>query len=77
MEKSNDFVIEFQSIYCKKKEHNDCSNKWTGMGFIVTCTCNCHKEIDEKNKVWEGHSTSSNTENCLTLPNKEVTKYDY
>jgi hypothetical protein len=76
MEKSNDFVIEFQSIYCKKKEHNDCSNKWTGMGFIVTCTCNCHKEIDEKNMLLEGHSKSSNPDHRPTLFRTEVMNYD-
>ena len=59
---NNTYVIEFQSKYCKQKEHNNCSNKWIGLGFTVTCTCNCHKEIYKKNIVLDGPSKSSNTQ---------------
>ena len=58
---NNRYIIEFQSKYCKKKEHNNCSNIWNGLGFTVTCTCNCHKEIDKKNIVLDGPGKSSNT----------------
>jgi hypothetical protein len=61
MESNNKYIIEFQSKYCKKKEHKDCSSKWIGLGFTVTCTCNCHKEIDEKNVVLDGRGKSPNT----------------
>ena len=61
MESSNKFILEFQSKYCKKKEHNNCSNRWKGLGFVVTCTCNCHKEGDKKNIALDGPSKSSNT----------------
>jgi hypothetical protein len=58
---NNTYGIDFQSKYCKQKEHNNCSNKWIGLGFTVTCTCNCHKEINEKNFVLDGLGKSSNT----------------
>ena len=58
---NNTYGIDFQSKYCKQKEHNNCSNKWIGLGFTVTCTCNCHKEINEKNIVLDGPGKSSNT----------------
>ena len=46
MESNNNTCgIDFQSKYCKQKEHNNCSNKWIGLGFTVTCTCNCHNKI--------------------------------
>ena len=61
MESNNSYIIEFQSKDCKQKEHNNCSNNWIGLGFIVTCTCNCHKELNEKNIVLEGRGKSSNT----------------
>lgn len=61
MEISNRYIIEFQSKYCKQKQHNNCSNKWKGLGFTVTCTCNCHKEVYEKNIVLDGPGKSSNT----------------
>ena len=61
MESSNRYIIEFQSKYCKQKEHNNCSNKWKGLGFTVICTCNCHKEVYEKNIVLDGPGKSSNT----------------
>lgn len=32
-----------------------------GLGFTITCTCNCHKEIYEKNIVLDGLGKSSNT----------------
>ena len=63
MESNNNTCgIDFQSKYCKQKEHNNCSNKWIGLGFTVTCTCNCHKEIYEKNIVLDGPGKSSNTQ---------------
>ena len=62
MESINRYVLEFQSKYCKKKEHNNCSNKWIGLGFTVTCTCNCHKEIHEKNIVLDEPCKLSNTQ---------------
>ena len=61
MESNNTCIIEFQSKYCKKKEHNNCKNRWKGLGFTVTCTCNCHKEVDKKNIVLDGPGKSSNT----------------
>ena len=60
MESISPSLIEFQSKYCKEKQHNNCSNKWIGLGFTVTCTCNCHKEIYEKNIVLDGPGKSSN-----------------
>ena len=58
---NNTYVIEFQSKYCKQKEHNNCSKKWIGLGFTVSCTCNCHNEINKKNIVLDGRGKSSNT----------------
>jgi hypothetical protein len=62
MENNNTCIIEFQSKNCKQEQHNNCSNKWIGLGFTVTCTCNCHKEIYEKNIVLDGPGKSSNTQ---------------
>jgi hypothetical protein len=61
MKSNNRFILDFQSKYCKKKEHNNCSNRWKGLGFTVICTCTCHKEIDKKNIVLDGRGKSSNT----------------
>ena len=58
---SNEDVLEFSSKPCKIDYHNQCSGKWIGLGFTITCTCNCHKEIYEKNIVLDGPSKSSNT----------------
>jgi len=58
---NNTYGIDFQSKYCKQKEHNDCSNKWIGLGFTVTCTCYCHNKINKKNIVLDGPRKSSNT----------------
>jgi hypothetical protein len=61
MENNNTCIIEFESKNCKQEQHNNCSNKWIGLGFTVTCICNCHKEIDKKNIVLDGPGKSSNT----------------
>ena len=79
---SNNYTcgIDFQSKYCKQKEHNSCSNKWIGLGFTVTCTCNCHKEIDKKNIVLDEPCKPSNTNysnHILNLTAEADTKYDY
>ena len=58
---NNKYILEFQSNQCKKKEHNNCSKQWKGLGFTVICTCNCHKELNEKNSVLDGLGKSSNT----------------
>ena len=58
---NNTYGIDFQSKYCKQKEHNNCSNKWIGLGFTVTCTCNCHNDVDKKNIVLDEPSKPSNT----------------
>ncbi len=75
MESNNSYIIEFQSKYCKQKEHNNCSNNWIGLGFTVTCTCNCHKEINEKNLVLEEPRNFSNTTTHHILSLEEI-KYD-
>jgi len=74
MESINRYIIEFQSKYCKRKEHNNCSNIWIGLGFTVTCTCNCHKEIYKKNIVLDGPGKSSNTycSNQVLNPSKNA-----
>ena len=54
-------LLEFISKFCKIDNHNQCSGKWMGLGFTITCTCNCHKEIYEKNIVLDGLGKSSNT----------------
>ena len=58
---SNQDVLEFSSKPCKIDYHNQCSGKWMGLGFTITCTCNCHKEIYKKNIVLDGPGKSSNT----------------
>ena len=55
-------VLEFSSKHCKINYHNQCSGKWIGLGFTIICTCNCHKEINEKNIVLDGPGKSSNTQ---------------
>lgn len=45
MESNNTCIIEFQSKYCKQKEHNNCSNKWKGLGFEICCNCECHRKM--------------------------------
>jgi len=74
MESISPSLIEFQSKYCKRKEHNNCSNIWIGLGFTVTCTCNCHKEIYKKNIVLDGPGKSSNTycSNQVLNPSKNA-----
>ena len=53
--------ISFKSKECKNKDHSLCTYQWEGFGFTVICTCNCHKEIYEKNIVLDGPGKSSNT----------------
>lgn len=53
--------IDFSSKECKNKNHLLCKYQWEGYGFTVICTCNCHKEISEKNIVLDGPDKSSNT----------------
>ena len=53
--------IDFISKECRNKNHLLCKHQWEGFGFNVICTCNCHKEIDEKNIVLDGPGKSSNT----------------
>ena len=75
MENNNIYIIEFESRCCKNKEHNKCSNKWKGFGFIVTCTCDCHNDIHKKNTILDAPRKSSNTDDCLTVNSQEVTTY--
>ena len=53
--------IYFINKECKNKNHFLCQHQWIGLGFTITCTCNCHKEIYEKNIVLDGPGKSSNT----------------
>ena len=53
--------IDFISKECRNKNHLLCSHQWEGFGFNVICTCNCHKEIDEKNIVLDEPCKPSNT----------------
>jgi hypothetical protein len=77
---NNKYILEFQSNQCKKKEHNNCSKQWKGFGFTIICTCNCHKEIYEKNIVLDEPCKPSNTycsNHILNLTAEAETKYDY
>ena len=49
---NNNYILEFQSNQCKKKEHNNCSKQWKGLGFIVICTCPCHIKSIKKILYW-------------------------
>jgi hypothetical protein len=73
---NNTYGIDFQSKYCKQKEHNDCSNKWIGLGFTVTCICNCHKEIDKENIVLDEPCKPSNTHCRNHILNLRAAKTD-
>jgi hypothetical protein len=53
--------IDFSSKECKNKNHLLCKYQWEGFGLTVICTCNCHKEISQKNIVLDGPDKSSNT----------------
>ena len=53
--------IDFIGKECKNSNHFSCNHQWEGFGFNVICSCNCHKEIDEKNIVLDGPCKSSNT----------------
>ena len=58
---NNKYILEFQSNQCKKKEHNNCSKQWKGLGFTVICTCPCHIKFNKKNIVLDEPCKSSNT----------------
>ena len=38
----DDALLEFLSRDCKSDKHNECNNKWFGLGFKVLCRCDCH-----------------------------------
>ena len=52
--------IDFISKECKNNGHFLCSRQWEGFGFTIICSCNCHKEIDEKNIVLDEPCKPSN-----------------
>jgi len=35
-------IDSFLSRECKSSLHQDCHGKWYGLGFEVSCSCNCH-----------------------------------
>jgi hypothetical protein len=37
-------TLEFVSRSCKQGPHSKCHESWTGLGFIMTCNCICHRK---------------------------------
>jgi hypothetical protein len=60
MESNNMCIIEFQSKYCKKKEHSKCANKWQGLGFQVCCNCECHRNLVLDKGILKNDSSNEN-----------------
>ena len=38
----NSYSLDFFGKECKNNYHNQCSGQWQGLGFQVTCNCECH-----------------------------------
>jgi hypothetical protein len=41
------YSFEFVTKYCKQGPHSECHGSWTGLGFIINCTCSCHRKKDK------------------------------
>jgi hypothetical protein len=39
-------VLQFTSRDCKIGIHSKCHSGWTGLGFDIVCSCECHSGID-------------------------------
>ena len=38
------YSLDFLGKECKNNCHNLCARQWKGLGFEVTCNCECHKK---------------------------------
>ena len=46
----NSYSLDFFGKECKNNYHNQCSGQWQGLGFQVTCNCECHTKKTELGK---------------------------
>jgi hypothetical protein len=44
--------IDFLGRECKTNNHNDCVGRWLGLGFEISCYCNCHVKKEKMVRDW-------------------------
>lgn len=54
-------ALEFVSRNCKQGLHPECQGIWTGLGFITSCNCVCHKNKDKALAGVEGPEANAFT----------------
>lgn len=54
-------ALEFASRNCKQGLHPECHGTWTGLGFITSCNCVCHKNKDKALAGVEGPEANAFT----------------
>lgn len=64
-------VIDFLSRDCKYNEHNNCDNKWSGLGFEVICHCTCHKKKEQQALGKVGGPVSNATSSLSQEPTQD------
>ena len=55
--------LDFLSKYCKNNSHNECSCRWSGLGFQIICYCGCHKKNSDIKDVLYQYSCDNKSAN--------------
>ena len=66
-------ALEFRSRDCKREEHSQCHRSWTGLGFLATCCCICHRQKQKALVQVVGPGANATK---ITEPSKDVSKDD-